>query len=335
MQTARRFGDGVSVSAAPDRQDVTMLRLVADDLGALAAGPSLVIVQGSDGEILAERIIGRFEGTLVAELDVPPDVAREDGTVIVLARRTEAGTELSTTPTTPFASPIDGGNREPRCACVLVIDMAAPMSTGAVDEINRGLEAFTRALKAHPVPRDRAELAVINCGEGEAPTVAIPFSEVDALAPHLLEASGGAHLAAGILLALHEITERERDYASIGVDHVTPQLVLITGGAPADDASVITDALRELATWEEGGRVSVLPVGVGDCVDFDFLTLTSKARAPLHINEAQVAGFFDRAATEIVGLASAGTERTTDLEENQRCATADQPPSTYPPADRR
>ena len=55
-------------------------------------------------------------------------------------------------------------NPEPRCPCVLVVDVSNSMDGKPIDELNDGIATFARELKADPLASLRTEVAIITFG---------------------------------------------------------------------------------------------------------------------------------------------------------------------------
>ena len=79
-------------------------------------------------------------------------------------------------------------NPEPRCACVLLLDVSGSMSGRAIDALNEGLLAFAADLGTDPLARQRVEVAVVTFG-GDGVQVVHDFATAGQFEPARLAAS--------------------------------------------------------------------------------------------------------------------------------------------------
>ena len=52
-------------------------------------------------------------------------------------------------------------NPEPRCPCVLVVDVSSSMEGGKIEQLNEGIAAFARELKTDLLASLRTEVAIV------------------------------------------------------------------------------------------------------------------------------------------------------------------------------
>ncbi|MFN7928917.1 MAG: VWA domain-containing protein [Blastocatellia bacterium] len=133
-------------------------------------------------------------------------------------------------------------NPEPRCPCILLLDTSGSMSGAKISELNAGLQTFAEELRSDAMAAKRVEIAIITFGPVQ--TVQY-FITPDAFqAPHLV-ASGDTPMGAAIESAVSLVAERKAAYKANGVGYYRPWLFLITDGAPTDNVSAATAAIRE------------------------------------------------------------------------------------------
>ena len=104
---------------------------------------------------------------------------------------------------------------------------------------------------------------------GGTVTEALPFTpahQIDQTAPFI--ADGGTPMGAAVELALERLEARKAEYKAAGVSYYQPWLVLMSDGAPTD---YWKDAARRLRDMAEGGKIVVIPVGVGDQATLEIL----------------------------------------------------------------
>src|SRR5262249_30834955 len=90
----------------------------------------------------------------------------------------------------PFATSDDrfAENPEPRCACVLLLDVSGSMAGTPIMELNAGLTAYKDELAADSLASKRVEVAIVTFG-GSVQTVC-DFTTADAFHPPVLTTGG-------------------------------------------------------------------------------------------------------------------------------------------------
>ncbi len=195
-------------------------------------------------------------------------------------------------------------NPEPRCPCVLLIDVSGSMGeivansgkdlgytvqqdgqtyravsggTTRMDLVNQGLRAYQADLLGDSLAAQRVEVSVITFGS-TVETVC-PFVGAQEFQPPTLTANGETMLGAALLRAIDALAERKRQYKQNGLHYFRPWLFLVTDGAP-------TDAWKEAAAKVKEGEANksfaFFAVGV-EGANFDVLRQLSPAREPLHL----------------------------------------------------
>src|SRR5689334_19324749 len=120
-----------------------------------------------------------------------------------------------------------------RTPCVLVLDCSSSMAGQRMEALNRGLQAFARALAEDETALQRVVVQVIVCAD-EAPRVVMPWTPAAAFAPPPLTASGRTPLGAAMALALDEIEAVKALMRDYGTPYTRPWVFLMTDGAPND-----------------------------------------------------------------------------------------------------
>lgn len=155
-------------------------------------------------------------------------------------------------------------NPEPRCPCVLLLDVSGSMSGKPLDQLNAGLATFRDDLATDSLATKRVEVAIVTFGPTK---VEMPFTGASIFVPPVLESRGDTPIGQAILQALSLIRDRKSDYKSNGISYYRPWVFLITDGAPTDSWQAAADAIREgesskqfafFAIGVKGARMDVL-----------------------------------------------------------------------------
>lgn len=170
-------------------------------------------------------------------------------------------------------------NAEPRCPCVLLLDVSASMGGAPIAELNEGLRAFQTAIKENPLARLRVDLAIV-AFESTVSLVQDFISAEDFVAPTL---GTGLYTAMGAAInyGLDVLRTRKDEYKQAGIVHYRPWLFLITDGGPTDGAT-FESAVTRLRAEEQIQGVSTFAVGVRGA-DLTMLARIGE-RAPLQLD---------------------------------------------------
>ena len=139
--------------------------------------------------------------------------------------------------TNDFAS-----NPEPRCPCVLLLDVSGSMNGRPLDELNAGLTTFKDELAADALAMKRVEVGIVTFGPVK---VEAPFTSASTFYPPVLQAQADTPMGAAITQAINMVEDRKQDYRSNGISYYRPWVFLITDGAPTDSWQAAAAAIRE------------------------------------------------------------------------------------------
>ena len=173
--------------------------------------------------------------------------------------------------TNDFAS-----NPEPRCPCVLLLDVSGSMTGRPLDALNAGLTLFKDELAADSLAMKRVEIGIVTFGPVK---VEMPFTTASAFFPPTLQAQGDTPMGAAILEALNMVRDRKQDYRSNGISSYRPWVFLITDGGPTDAWKAAAEAVRE---GEASKQFAFFAIGVKGA-NMDVLRQISSAREPLSL----------------------------------------------------
>ena len=177
-------------------------------------------------------------------------------------------------------------NPEPRCACVLLLDVSASMSGRPIAALNEGLAAFAADLATDDLASQRVEVAVVTFG-GRGVEVVQDFVTAGEFEPVRLEANGGTPMGAAIERAVTLVEDRKQRYKENGVLYYRPWIFLITDGAPTDDWQ---DAADRVHRSEDANGLAFFAVGV-EGANMQILSQIA-VRAPLRLQGLQFVELF-------------------------------------------
>ncbi|MCS6776764.1 MAG: VWA domain-containing protein [Chloroherpetonaceae bacterium] len=171
-------------------------------------------------------------------------------------------------------------NPEPRCPCVLLLDISGSMHGAPIEALNEGLRTFRDNLCRDPLASRRVEVAIVTFNSEVR--VEQDFVTVDRFEPPTLKAQGMTHMGAAIHKALDLVQARKAQYRASGIAYYRPWVFLITDGAPqGEPEGVVEDAARRIAEDEANKHVAFFAVGVENA-DMEKLA-TISTRAPVRL----------------------------------------------------
>jgi len=139
--------------------------------------------------------------------------------------------------TTEFAD-----NPEPRCPCLLLLDVSGSMQGQPITELNAGLTTFKDELAADALAMQRVEVGIVTFGPVQ---IALPFQGAASFYPPALTAQGDTPMGAAIKHGLDLVRQRKKEYDANGISCFRPWVFLITDGGPTDEWQSAAAAVRE------------------------------------------------------------------------------------------
>ena len=182
-------------------------------------------------------------------------------------------------------------NPDPRCPCVLLLDVSSSMQGEPIHALNEGLKAFQREVSSDAVAARRVEICIVTFGSGA--TTVQDFVTVDQFVPPVLTANGQTHMGAGIVNALDLLEQRKSTYKNSGVAYYRPWIFLITDGAPYGEPDAVVEGARQrLLVEQNGNKVAFFAVGTETANFHKLQTFTIPARPPLQLKGVQFVELF-------------------------------------------
>ena len=115
-------------------------------------------------------------------------------------------------------------NPEPRCPCVLLLDVSGSMAGQPINELNEGIQLFWQEVSKDPLASKRVEVAVVAFSSGVE--VVQDFATIENSQPPVLEAGGATAMGSGILTALDMLRSRKEVYRRNGISYYRPWIFL-------------------------------------------------------------------------------------------------------------
>lgn len=189
----------------------------------------------------------------------------------------------------PFANVESPDNYEQKCLCTLVLDVSGSMSGEPIAELNKGLEAFYRAVKEDFVASLRLEVSIITFGN-QVLMVQPPALIENITVPTLL-ANGSTPMVDAIRMAIKQTQQRKEWYKSTGQPYYRPWIVTITDGEPDHDQDM-EGLSKEIKKGVENKNFLFYAVGVQGYNHAKLASICHPSTPPLPLKELRFNEFF-------------------------------------------
>lgn len=150
-------------------------------------------------------------------------------------------------------------NSEPRCPCILLLDVSGSMFGAPIKALNDGLHIFRDDLNKDGLTKKRVEVAIVTFES--TVKVVQDFVTADQFQPPTLEVGGATYMGAGIDKALDILQARKASYKANAINYYRPWIFMITDGEPSDN-EVVNRAAQRIRDEEARKKVAFFAVGV-------------------------------------------------------------------------
>lgn len=154
-------------------------------------------------------------------------------------------------------------NPEPRCPCVLLLDVSYSMQGEPIAKLNDAVELFSRQLLEDQLASKRVEIAIITFG-GEVTPIQEFVSPKNFLPP-FFAANGATPMAEAIVKGAKLLEARKAEYRKAGVSYFRPWMFIITDGEPTDEGTRYwPEAIEIIHSGERNKHLQFFGVAVND-----------------------------------------------------------------------
>jgi len=189
-------------------------------------------------------------------------------------------------------------NPEPRCPCILLLDVSGSMAGAPIDALNEGLQIFRDALNKDDLAKKRVDVAIVTFDS--TAKVVQDFVTADRFQPPTLKVGGATYMGEGINKALDILQVRKASYKANAISSYRPWVFMITDGSPSDN-EVVDLAAQRIRDEEIRKGVAFFGVGV-EGVNMHRLSQILTERPPMKLQGLNFAEMFQWLSVSMTGV---------------------------------
>ncbi len=159
-------------------------------------------------------------------------------------------------------------NRSIRILLCLCIDCSISMQiSGAIQQINAGINDFLKKVDGNSLARDAAEICIVTFGNDARVIYEFGPAEkaLQTLTVHPIEARDSeTSLGAGVQLAVDHIEDYRQRLSVVNNNSYTPWLIIISDGDSSEPDSVVRAASDRVQKLLRGFKLKTMCLSMGD-----------------------------------------------------------------------
>ena len=199
---------------------------------------------------------------------------------------------------------------EPRCACILLLDVSGSMSGDRIQELNKALKIFATEVANDPLASKRVEAAIVSFGSDVR--VEADFEQARDFRPVELTTRGATSMGLGVVTALNMVENRKAYYKQHGVDYYRPWIFLLTdGGATDHGGTEWREAVKRVRSGESNRAHAFFSVGVQGA-SFSHLAELSE-RSPVQLKGLKFSELFQWLSASMTQISASNPDDSTPL----------------------
>ncbi|NTG36972.1 VWA domain-containing protein [Agrobacterium rhizogenes] len=196
-------------------------------------------------------------------------------------------------------------NPEPRCPCLLLLDVSGSMSGAPIRELNEGLVQFRDELYADSLAAKRVEVGLVTFGPV---SIVNDFQGVQNWFVPALTSQGDTPMGRAIEEGLRMLRDRKDSYRQNGISYYRPWVFLITDGGPTDAWQAAANAVK---AGEAEKAFSFFAVGV-EGANMEILSQLC-TRQPLALKELRFRDLFSWLSSSLSSVSQSNPGDTVPL----------------------